>query len=327
MKRAPVGLVATVREPGPAIATWVRHHLAVGFDRLYLFFDDPTDPSMAHVPDDERVEVVPCDEALRACWLAWPELAGFVGTDVMARQLLNAEVALQLARAAGLAWLAHLDADELLDDCEDIGVFLAGAAASGAEQVVFQNLEAVPEVLDPVDVFRDVTLFKRNPTALPGGRLDEAQAQLARRAGFPERVFLYYRNGKAAVRLLPGILPSGCHLFRRREGHLETRTVATPRVLHYANAGFAGFWHRYSMWGDFPDRWLGRTSIRASLGDFHLEARDVVRAGDRDAARAFYRERVVLGDPALVDALVDGGVCERITPAGRHTILPQNVAV
>lgn len=42
-----VGIVSTVRNPGPSFDSWLCYHLSIGFSRIYLFFDDPTDPDIA----------------------------------------------------------------------------------------------------------------------------------------------------------------------------------------------------------------------------------------------------------------------------------------
>ena len=86
-----------------------------------------------------------CDEALRDSWSDWPQMRAFADREVMARQSLNAELALQLARADGMEWLVHLDADELLDvGVDSLGAQIGHAGRSGALQLTFENLEAVP---------------------------------------------------------------------------------------------------------------------------------------------------------------------------------------
>src|SRR6187549_1671547 len=100
---ARVAIASTVRNPGPSIASFVHYHLACGVESILLFFDDPEDPWIDAVPEDPRVSCFPCDAKLRACWADWPERA-LVDEQVMARQILNVELALQLARDAQLDW-------------------------------------------------------------------------------------------------------------------------------------------------------------------------------------------------------------------------------
>ena len=62
------------------------------------------------------VTAIARDEDLQRTWrglVLWNEAGAHVGREVMARQLLNAEHAMNLARAMGFHWLLHIDADEL----------------------------------------------------------------------------------------------------------------------------------------------------------------------------------------------------------------------
>lgn len=310
-----VAIASTVRNPGPSITSFVRHHLASGVDSILLFFDDPDDPWIDAVPDDDRVSCIACDAELRSSWADWPERA-LVDEQVMARQILNVELALQVARNAQIEWLVHLDADELLDCAErSIPEYLAGRDGA-IDQVTFLNLEVIPETDDVLDMFREMTLFKRNPRTLP----DPAQQRelLARVPQLRDRWFFYYTIGKSAVRVRPGARPDGVHRFRHVNGALRTEIVDAPRILHYMNAGFENFWRRYQTWGRFPDHWFGGELIRDRIGAFHLEARDAVATGDRELARRFYRERVVVSDPDAIAALLASSLCERVDGPARR---------
>ena len=84
-------------------------------------------------------------------------------------------------------------------------------------------------------------------------------------------------------------------------------------ILHYPCCGFEHFWRKYVTLGKFADQWWGKYDIEAMIGPFHLQARDVVERGDRDAARAFYRQRVAMEDPRLVAELMRHGFLKRIS--------------
>jgi hypothetical protein len=53
------------------------------------------------------------------------------------------------------------------------------------------------------------------------------------------------------------------------------------------------------MLGRFADEWWDNYSIADLIGPFHLQARDAVATGDRETARRFYRERVMIDDPVI----------------------------
>jgi hypothetical protein len=167
----------------------------------------------------------------------------------------------------------------------------------------------VPEKLDIADPFREVDLFKL-PPSMNTGQDSETARLLANTPQIPPKRFHFYANGKSAVRLAARALrPFGVHEFAGP----HTRQVKSndALILHYACCGFDSFWRKYAVLGAFTDRWLDVTDIRSTIGPLHLDARDVVAAGDRDAARAFYRQRIAIEDPELVRALLQHGILAR----------------
>jgi hypothetical protein len=162
------------------IDSWVRWHLWLGFSRLYIFFDDSTETTSieaakaAAEPWGERavVALLRGSEALRAAWArqpSWASMGMNADRDVQVRQLLNAQLAMELARADGLTWLLHLDSDELFLPRNDVqhgarsarseaeeprcepGAVVAhfGAlAAAGCECFLYHNYEGVPTHVD-----------------------------------------------------------------------------------------------------------------------------------------------------------------------------------
>jgi hypothetical protein len=314
----------------------VRHHLAQGFARMYLFFDDPEDDARDVVDAlrDERIATIPNDASLGAEWrqcAQFPYYAPHVAAEVMARQCLNVEVAVQRALHEDIEWLLHIDADELFHAPGQMAPgHFAQLSAAGIERAVYPNLEALPEREAIVDFFREVTLFKANPNLSAGGRFSPAQnALLASMPGFASQFFLFYSNGKAAARVRPGLVPDGVHRFHKtrypRRGQEAIAAGPAPvervsgdcRVLHYACCGLAAFTEKYRVLGHFGDRWFGNVDIRRAIGGFHTAARDVVATGDDARIRAFYRERAMLDDPAKIHALIDAGVLERIDAPAR----------
>lgn len=81
--------------------------------------------------------------------------------DVQSRQCLVIETALDEAQKQGCEWLLHIDADEalLVPKHSDARSFFAELPPE-LDQVVFNNLEAVPESLEVVNCFEEVSLFK-----------------------------------------------------------------------------------------------------------------------------------------------------------------------
>lgn len=308
-------IVTTLRDAGDVLPSFVAYHRALGFARLFLFFDDPADPSLEWARAQPDVTAIPRDEALRAAWSKlsrWGENAAHVEREVMARQTLNVEHAMSLARAMGLGWLLHIDADELFYvPGGDAAAHFAWLGGTAIETVSYANFEALPEAEETGDFFRSVTLFKK-PKLLRAPPSPEAKALIERSGPLAPNFFHFYDNGKSAVRLsAQGMLPKGVHSFVR-PGQYASAQSPQQFILHYACCSFSALWQKYQRLGRFSDRWWDKYDITASIGPFHLQARDAVMSGDVELARRFYRERAMIDDAALIDALTRRNLLQRI---------------
>ena len=96
----------------------MHHHLTLHFAQLFIYFDEPSE--LAGLPSG--VTGLAVDEALRVEWSRLGSVAedwlGRADQEVQARQALNALHAVGLCHAGehkdlNIAWLLHLDADEL----------------------------------------------------------------------------------------------------------------------------------------------------------------------------------------------------------------------
>jgi hypothetical protein len=319
---ADAGLVCTLRNAGKSLDSFIAWHLAAGFSRLFLFFDDPADPDMSRIAANPAITIIPHDEALRRAWLKLPEYQSFgpfAGSEVMARQVLNAALAMELARARGLAWLLHIDADELFfspgpySSGPSVPTHFHWADAQKANAIKYWNYEAVPETMAIDDAFRQVDLFKIPPVLKPGPTTKAGLDLLAATPQLQPGRFHFYSNGKAAVRLAaPGMRPRSVHDFDDPVSPTPGLQSGTHFILHYACCGFENFWEKYVTLGGFADKWFGKTDIRAATGSsLHLEARDVVASGERERAREFYRRRIAIEDTELCEALIRHGVLTR----------------
>jgi hypothetical protein len=219
----------------------------------------------------------------------------------------------------------------------------------GFRNVTFRNFEAVPEFSEIEDPFRQVTLFKRHPAVQPGGWFTPAQSAMVQTVPqFPERFFFNYGNGKSAAAVSPGLIPDGVHEFYLEEqqglrAQLERRLtlnrltrrlsarwsagsalaerilarqtrrcigVNTPTILHYPNWGFEQFWTKYGHNRHYHA--VRDSGILDRMSSFHEEAQRIVQGGDKEAARAFFEERVVISDRSLVARLISSGLLCRI---------------
>jgi hypothetical protein len=109
------GTMTMCLNPIDEVLAFVAHHLSVGSERIYLFFDDPNDPAADVVADIDRVRVILCDDA------HWSRKGGKRPALHQERQRQNA---LRVYQATKLPWIAHIDVDEFLLSDRPIGNLL-----------------------------------------------------------------------------------------------------------------------------------------------------------------------------------------------------------
>lgn len=272
-RRPRSGVVTTVRGAGEALEGWCRHHLDLGLDRIVLVLDEGAGPDEAaelqdlrRSTDPGRVAVWTDGEARRRR----RSLPVFEGMDrllaaanrgpatwaVAARQTLNATAALHAARAEGLDWLVHLDADEVL--------YLEGSGRGGAtlaehlaaaEAAGWRSLRYLDhELLVP---WRpgEPPRFKRNP-AVAAERLGvvgwrRLARHLAMEQGDRRPYFRAYWNGKSAVAVTAGERAAGVHGWHV-PGAPDPPLLAGPSILHFHLPTVEAFRRKYLLVAEAP---------------------------------------------------------------------------
>ena len=202
----------------------------------------------------------------------------------------------------------------------------AWLAAAGCESFIYHNLEGVPEPSEvgaakaavaagvaaadeSADPFTEVTLFKQAEPLIP--RTASADAALAswRARNAAAKFFLYYENGKSAVRVDTdgGWVPVSVHscLPRRADGQwdpdrllarcwsndprnqsVRLEPAQRSRVLHYPVWNALALWQKYRLHGDFGDELASGATAKGGMEwgvCFHTQARDVLLAHRGDA--------------------------------------------
>ncbi len=220
------------------LEAFIRWHLALGFVRIYLYFDDPLDAGIAcarRLGDataarrggSSAVVAVPCDGALRGEWSkleTYSEWGERIDSMVEVRQLLNCEHALRRAhRDADIDWLLHIDSDELFHISDlDAAAHFGRLSAHGCVAFNYVIHEGCPEEADGASVFERVTLFRRHLSELGALRFadEAARGRAAAALDFwrgrhtsQTTYFLGSEQGKSAVRVLPGARPMSVHTF------------------------------------------------------------------------------------------------------------------
>ncbi|MFT0798623.1 glycosyltransferase family 2 protein [Synechococcus sp. R5-12] len=235
----------------------------------------------------------------------YPKYGPHTGYEVMARQILNVETAIQLALDQGMDWILHIDGDELFYPGQMMALDWFDQVSDDIFQVTFLNHEAAPEVFEVEDYFRDVTLFKKNPAALEPGLCTEFQ-----RVSGKSQYFLAYQNGKSAARIYPSLLPNSVHSFDIPGDH--TLVTSSPSILHYLNCGFQNYYKKYAQLGNFPDYWW-RSKSNPIRVPFHLASRDAYCSGDRTRMAALYQEFILYNNSETNQNLIEKGILTRIS--------------
>lgn len=338
---ASAAIVCTLLMPKHAhttVRSFLAYHLGVGFEHVFLFFDDPKDATIADAETfgKEKVTVLKrtsdLKETLRKRCKTWADLGAFYEEEVQARQSLNAELALHLAKEKNVGWLLHIDSDELFYVGKETSIrsHFETLNRKGIYQLTYTNHEGVPEKHDVKDYFKEITLFRRHFFHLGmSAEVRDAMKWWESRTQHGQ-YFLAYDNGKSATRVVDGVLPKSVHSWKLPPAleHKSFTTLVDPRsldlsrvysceepcILHYVVCGFDWFWSKYEILGEFPSSWFGGAMPIAPC--FHLDSRDVFAEGRQDVAKMFY-EREVLLDPIEHDAVrrehLERGVLFRTT--------------
>jgi glycosyl transferase family 2 len=363
--RQKIAIYTMLKNPGPLLGSFLKYHLSIGFDHIFLFFDDPHDESVPEAQSYPNITVIKNDESLRKKWektyhfINHVEIREYLDSLVLARQILTAGVAIEMALEGGIDWLLQVDIDELFySPSQSVGDHFQSLTDRNISRVRYLNYEAVPESADVNDPFREVTLFKKNPATLDGGGITREQQQLIDSCPqLQSRFYFFYMNGKSAVRVREGVRTKDWHgvtlpedsglrarlharIFKSKAVGLAERLTprlvrlleryiypgrevcsTDPMILHYPCCGFENFLRKYANYGQFADTWFGLIDIGSRLGTFTIDSRDIVATGDYLLAREFYIRRVVMSNQEQKEGLVNAGLLCRI--GGPATLLEE----
>lgn len=137
-------VVATMKAAEEKVLAFAAHHLSLGADHLWLFFDDPDQPipdPLAHHP---RVTVTLCDDA------HWERACKTRPKQHQNRQTHNARLTYRSLVTSD--WITHIDVDEFLWPARTIATVL-DEAPDGLIGMKFEPFEAMHDPLLPDDIF------------------------------------------------------------------------------------------------------------------------------------------------------------------------------
>ncbi len=259
--RMKIACVLTVKNEEGMLLDNIRYHHHLGITHFFVFLDHSTDRSKETVEHRSDVTVF---ENLTLTDLL-PYNSGKDELDVALlvkkfaehngiRQVLHANMALELCRENDIDWLVSLDPDELicLDPlkAEKRGLLkYLDATPDEVGAIRFLNVEVVPTSMTQHQPFED-TLFKnrvepRELATLPKSTLPDPYKNERVPAGW----FWGHTSGKLAVRTHPEayftVLTSKFHTPG------EKRDAET--LLHYNILSFPHFVWKYRNFRNFPE--------------------------------------------------------------------------
>ena len=328
----------------------------IGFSKIYFFFDDVEDDfkkedyelMQAAESYTGFVKVVHCSSKWfkqmqqEASPSTWKLYGDYLTSDLIARQVLAVEQAIQLSCNDAMDWILHIDIDELIywpplsngvsQLAKNVARDWFSRIPPHIDGVRFYNAEAAPENCELMgaagDYFQEISLFKVNPSLIGSTFSSTLRECWPRKRAY----FTAYQNGKSAVRCQRNIIPKGSHGFERKQGafgvdslllSLDAQQLCKraidcppPQILHFPHASLTLWRKKYGILGRFPDVWCGKQEIPKAC--FHLQSRDaffpICHSDDptqENEARSLFITNVVFNDADMNARLLQSGLLVR----------------
>ncbi|XP_041024507.1 glycosyltransferase-like At2g41451 [Juglans microcarpa x Juglans regia] len=299
---------------------WIFYHKVIGVSTFFLFVEGKA--ASANV--SKVLETIPGVKVIfrtreleeqQAKSRIWNEtwLASFFykpcNYELFVKQSLNMEMAIVMARDAGMDWIIHLDTDELIHPAgtrEYSLRQLLSDVPGNVDMVIFPNYESSVERDDIKEPFSEVSMFKKNYDHLPKdvyfGNYKEATR------GNPN-YFLTYGNGKAAARIQDHLRPNGAHRWHNYMKTPSEIKLDEAAVLHYTYPKFSDLSSRRDRCGCKPTK---EDVKRCFMLEFDRAAFIIASTATEEEMLRWYRERIVWTDKELNLKLLRKGILARV---------------
>ncbi|KAL4341404.1 hypothetical protein GQ457_08G010430 [Hibiscus cannabinus] len=302
------------------ILPWMFYHKVIGVTTFFLFVEGhAASPNVSKVLESiPGVKVIYRTRELeeqQAKSRIWNEtwLSSFFykpcNYELFVKQSLNMEMAIVMARDAGMDWILHLDTDELIHPAGAREYSLRQLlldVPSNVDMVIFPNYESSVERDDIKDPFTEVSMFKKNYDHLPKETYFGMYKESTR--GNPN-YFLTYGNGKAAARIQDHLRPNGAHRWHNYMKTPNEIKLEEAAVLHYTYSKFSDLTSRRDRCGCKPTK---EDVKRCFMLEFDRAAFIIASTATEEEMLNWYREHVVWGDKDLRLKLLRKGILTRI---------------
>ncbi|XP_050283489.1 glycosyltransferase-like KOBITO 1 [Quercus robur] len=302
------------------ILPWMFFHKVIGVSTFFLFVEGKAaSPAVSKVLESiPGVKVIYRTRELeeqQAKSRIWNEtwLSSFFykpcNYELFVKQSLNMEMAIVMARDAGMDWIIHLDTDELLHPADAREYSLRQLlldVPGNVDMVIFPNYESSVEREDIKDPFSEISMFKRNYDHLPKDTYFGMYKDATR--GNPN-YFLTYGNGKSAARIQDHLRPNGAHRWHNYMKTPNEIKLEEAAVLHYTYAKFSDLTSRRDRCGCKPTK---EDVKRCFMLEFDRAAFIIASTATEEEMLNWYREHIVWGDKDVKMKLLRKGVLTRI---------------
>ncbi|CAN6444168.1 unnamed protein product [Victoria cruziana] len=229
---------------------WIFYHKIMGVSNFFLFVEGKAASSnvtavLEAIPGVKVIDRTKELEEQQARSRIWNEtwLSTFFykpcNYELFVKQTLNMEMAIVMARDAGMDWIVHLDTDELVHPAGAREYSLGSLFMDVPENVdivIFPNYESCVERDDIKEPFVEVSMFKKNYDHLTKDMYFGNYKEATR--GNPN-YFLTYGNGKSAARVQDHLRPNGAHRWHNYIKTPNEVKLEEAAVLHYSYTKFS----------------------------------------------------------------------------------------
>ncbi|KAK6933894.1 hypothetical protein RJ641_036793 [Dillenia turbinata] len=312
------------------ILPWIFFHKVIGVSTFYLFVEGKAASTnvskvLESIPGVEVIyrtrELEEQQEKSRIWNETW--LASFFykpcNYELFVKQTLNMEMAIVLARNAGMDWIIHLDTDELIHPAGTPEYSLRQLfldVPQNVDQVIFPNYESCVERDDIKEPFTEVSLFKKNLALLS----PETSYSLFEEATREKTYFLTYGNGKSAARIQDHLRPDGAHRWYNYKKTPKNLLMLEAAVLHYTYSKFSDLTSRRDRCGCKPTKeavkrcfMLDFDRTRCLLSaHFGTQAFIIASNSTEEEMLSWYQKHVVWGDKEVNLKLLQNSILTRI---------------
>ncbi|XP_062188919.1 glycosyltransferase-like KOBITO 1 [Phragmites australis] len=302
------------------ILPWLYYHKVIGVSHFILFVEgEAAKPAVTSVLESIRgVKVIFRTKELKEKQdksRIWNEtwLSGFFykpcNYELFVKQSLNMEMAIVMARDAGMDWIIHLDTDELIHPAGAREYSLRRLlldVPDNVDMVIFPNYESSIERDDIKDPFTEVSMFKKNYDHLPKDTYFGLYKEATR--GNPN-YFLTYGNGKSAARVQEHLRPNGAHRWHNYMKTPNEIKLEEAAILHYTYTKFSDLTSRRDRCGCKPTK---EDVKRCFILEFDRLAFIIASTATEEETRNWFREHVVWNDKDTNLKLLRKGVLTRI---------------